>query len=118
MKAAIDETSRRREIQQQYNEEHGITPSGVKKRIKDIIDGVYDLESAQSDLRVAQQQAAYEAMDEKAVAKEIKRLEKLMIECARNLEFEKAAAARDDLFRLREQVFGAAPHDRNGAERE
>jgi excinuclease ABC subunit B len=56
-------------------------------------------------------------MDEKAVAKEIKRLEKLMVECARNLEFEKAAAARDDLFRLREQVFGAAPHDRDGDER-
>ena len=48
------------------------------------------------------------------MAKEIKRLEKLMLECAKNLEFEKAAAARDDLFRLKEQVFGAAPHDRDG----
>ena len=118
MQRAIAETNRRREKQIGFNKERGIIPRGVSKKIKDIIDGVYDLESAQSDLRVAQQQAAYEAMDEKAVAKEIKRLEKLMIECARNLEFEKAAAARDDLFRLREQVFGAAPHDRNGAERE
>jgi excinuclease ABC subunit B len=50
-------------------------------------------------------------MDEKAVAKEIKRLERSMLECAKNLEFEKAAAARDELFRLREQVFGAARHD-------
>jgi excinuclease ABC subunit B len=56
-------------------------------------------------------------MDEKTVAKEIKRLEKLMVECARNLEFEKAAAARDDLFHLRERVFGAAPHDRDGDEK-
>jgi excinuclease ABC subunit B len=117
MQRAIAETGRRREKQIGFNAAHGITPRGVSKKIKDIIDGVYDLESAQSDLRVAQQQAAYEAMDEKTVAKEIKRLEKLMVEYARNLEFEKAAAARDDLFRLREQVFGAAPHDRDGDER-
>ena len=117
MQRAIAETGRRREKQIVFNAAHGITPRGVSKKIKDIIDGVYDLESAQSDLKVAQQQAAYEAMDEKTVAKEIKRLEKLMVEYARNLEFEKAAAARDDLFRLREQVFGAAPHDRDGDER-
>jgi len=61
-------------------------------------------------------QAAYDAMDEKTVAREIKRLEKLMLECAKNLEFEKAAAARDELFRLRERVFGAARHDPDGDE--
>ena len=87
---------------------------GVSKRIKDIIDGVYDVETAQAERLVAQQQATYEAMDEKALAREIKRLEKLMVECAKNLEFEKAAAARDELFRLRERVFGAAQHDRDG----
>ena len=111
MRRAIDETRRRREKQLAFNTEHGITPRGVSKKIKDIIDGVYDTASAQADLKAAQQQAAYEAMDEKTVAKEIKRLEKLMLDCAKNLEFEKAAAARDELFRLREQVFGAAQHD-------
>lgn len=114
MRRAIDETARRREKQISFNAEHGITPRGVSKKIKDIIDGVYDAESAQTELKAAQQQAVYEAMDEKSVAKEIRRLEKLMLECARNLEFEKAAAARDDLFRLRERVFGAAPHDADG----
>ncbi|KXB30218.1 excinuclease ABC subunit B [Dechloromonas denitrificans] len=111
MQRAIAETGRRREKQISFNSEHGITPRGVSKKIKDIIDGVYDAGSVQTELKAAQQQAVYEAMDEKTVAKEIKRLEKLMLECAKNLEFEKAAAARDDLFRLRERVFGAAPHD-------
>jgi excinuclease ABC subunit B len=116
MQRAIAETRRRREKQVAFNAQHGITPRGVSKRIKDIIDGVYDAEAAQTDLKVAQQQVAYAAMDEKAVAREIRRLEKLMLECARNLEFEKAAEARDDLFRLRERVFGAAPHDREGGD--
>jgi len=114
MQRAIAETGRRREKQISFNLEQGITPRGVSKKIKDIIDGVYDAESAQTEQKAAQQQAAYLAMDEKSVAKEIKRLEKLMLECAKNLEFEKAAAARDDLFRLRERVFGAAPHDPDG----
>ena len=116
MQRAIAETERRREKQVKFNAENGITPRGVSKKIKDIIDGVYDAESAQTELKAAQQQAVYEAMDEKAVAKEIKRLEKQMLECARNLEFEKAAAARDDLFRLRERIFGVVSHDPDGDE--
>lgn len=114
MQRAIAETSRRREKQIGFNAEHGITPRGVSKRIKDIIDGVYDAESVQTELKAAQQQAVYEAMDAKMVAREIKRLEKSMLECARNLEFEKAAAARDDLFRLKERVFGVVQHDPDG----
>jgi excinuclease ABC subunit B len=114
MQRAIAETGRRREKQIGFNTENGITPRGVSKRIKDIIDGVYDTESVQTELKAAQQQAVYEAMDEKSVAREIKRLEKLMLECAKNLEFEKAAAARDDLFKLKELIFGAAAHDRDG----
>ncbi|MDR0777488.1 MAG: excinuclease ABC subunit UvrB [Azonexus sp.] len=117
MQRAIAETERRREKQVDFNRLHGITPRGVSKKIKDIIDGVYDAESAQIELKAAQQRAAYEVMDEKTVAREIKRLEKQMLECARNLEFEKAAAARDELFRLREQFFGAAQHDLNEDER-
>ena len=116
MQRAIAETERRREKQILFNRQHGITPRGVSKRIKDIIDGVYDAESAQTERKAAQQRAAYEAMDDKTVAREIKRLEKQMLECAKNLEFEKAAAARDELFRLRERVFGVAQHDSDGDE--
>ena len=114
MEKAIAETERRREKQIAFNRLQGIVPRGVSKKIKDIIDGVYDAESAQTEQKAAQQRAVYEAMDEKTVAREIKRLEKQMLDCAKNLEFEKAAAARDELFRLREQVFGAARHDPDG----
>ena len=83
----------------------------MTKRIKDIIDGVYDAETAQREHKVAQQKAGYEAMSEKALTREIKRLEKEMADHARNLEFEKAAVARDELFRLKERLFGVAKHD-------
>ena len=111
MKAAIAETQRRREKQLHYNAEHGITPTGVKKRIKDIIDGVYDAEIAQRDLKAAQESARYETMSPVALAKEIKRLEKAMQEHAKNLEFEEAAAARDELFKLKQLAFGGEAHD-------
>ncbi|GBG01331.1 UvrABC system protein B [Azospira sp. I13] len=112
MQRAMAETERRRLKQMAHNEAHGIVPKGVTKRIKDIIDGIYDPDAAQKELKAAQQQAVYETMSEKDLAKEIKRLEKQMLESAKNLEFEKAAAARDELFRLKEQAFGAAVHDR------
>ena len=111
MDKAISETERRRKKQVAFNEANGITPKGVSKRIKDIIDGVYDAEGSAKELKAAQQQAAYETMSEKALAKEIKRLEKQMLEFAKNLEFEKAAAARDELSHIKERAFGAAPHD-------
>jgi excinuclease ABC subunit B len=111
MKRAIAETERRRTKQVEFNAEHGIVPRGVKKRIKDIIDGVYDHDAEQRELKAAQEAARYEAMSEKALAKEIKRLEKAMQEHAKNLEFEEAAAARDELFRLKQLAFGAEVHD-------
>ena len=111
MRRAMAETERRRIKQIHFNETHGITPKGVTKRIKDIIDGIYDSEVAHRELKAAQQQASYEAMSEKQLSRELKRLEKQMLEYARNLEFEKAAAARDELFRIKERVFGAAVHD-------
>jgi excinuclease ABC subunit B len=113
MKRAISETARRRAKQLEYNVVHGITPKGITKRIKDMIDGVYDHEVAVTDLKAAQEQARYEAMSEKALAREIKRLEKDMLEHAKNLEFEEAAAARDELFRIRGLAFGAGMHDQN-----
>jgi excinuclease ABC subunit B len=111
MRRAMDETERRRAKQVVFNTQHGIVPIGVKKRIKDIIDGVYDSEEATRELKVAQQQARYDALSEKDLAKTIKRLEKAMQQHARNLEFEEAAAARDELFRLRRQAFGADVHE-------
>ena len=111
MQRAIAETDRRRAKQIAFNELHGITPVGVTKRIKDIIDGVYDSENAHKELKVAQEQASYEVMNEKQLARELKRLEKQMTDYAKNLEFEKAAATRDELFRIKEKIFGAAVHD-------
>jgi excinuclease ABC subunit B len=114
MQRAMAETERRRNKQIAFNAENGITPRSVKKRIKDIIDGVYDQEAMVRELKAAEQSARYEAMSEKALAKEIKRLEKSMQEHARNLEFEKAAAARDELFRLKQMAFGGEAHDAVG----
>jgi excinuclease ABC subunit B len=107
MTRAIGETERRRAKQIQHNEAHGIVPRGVSKRIKDIIDGVYDLDEARAEARAEKEQARFEDMSEKQLAKEIKRLEKQMMDYAKNLEFEKAAQTRDQLAKLRERVFGA-----------
>jgi excinuclease ABC subunit B len=99
---ALAETERRRHKQRAYNERHRITPKGVVKRIKDLIDGVYDAAEA----RAAQDEARYEVMSEKQIAREIKLLEKKMLQHAKNLEFEQAAAARDRLAELKKRVFG------------
>jgi len=105
MQRAMDETNRRRTKQIAHNEAHGITPQGVVKRIKDIIEGTYDMDSARNSLKAAQTQAKYLAMSEKDVSREIKRLEKEMLQAAKNLEFEKAADLRDQLKKLRESIF-------------
>ncbi|TCG06011.1 excinuclease ABC subunit B [Paraburkholderia steynii] len=107
MKRAIDETERRRAKQFAFNTERGIVPRGVVKRIKDIIDGVYNVDEARAELKEQQVRAKFEDMSEKQISKEIKRLEKQMMEHAKNLEFEKAAQVRDQLALLRERVFGA-----------
>ncbi len=108
MKAAIGETERRRAKQQLYNQKMGITPVGIVKRIKDIIDGVYDIDEQRKDLKAAQAKAKYERMPEKDLEKELRMLEKQMVDAARNLEFEKAAELRDRLYQLKEQLFGVA----------
>lgn len=105
MRRAIDETERRRAKQVAHNLEQGITPIGVTKRIKDIIDGIYDHDSARLGLKAAQNQARYDLMDDKEMTREIKRVEKEMLEAARNLEFERAAQLRDELQILKRRFF-------------
>jgi len=114
MQRAMGETARRRAKQLAHNEAEGITPIGVKKRIKDMIDGVYDSETAVRELKAAQEAARYEVMSEKDLSREIRRLEKAMQEHAKNLEFEEAAAARDELFRIQRLAFGGEAHDAPG----
>ncbi len=111
MKKAIGETERRRTKQIAHNLEMGITPRGVFKQVRDLIDGVYSEKAGKEAQARELQRAAIEDMSERDVAKEIKRLEKLMMEHARNLEFENAARVRDQLAVLREQAFGGAVHD-------
>ncbi|STR45558.1 excinuclease ABC subunit UvrB [Iodobacter fluviatilis] len=106
MKKAIDETERRRAKQTAFNLANGITPRSVVKRIKDIIDGVYNEEAAVAARLEMKRQKMLNEFDEKSLAKELKRLEKEMIEAAKNLEFEKAAQLRDQLKMLKDQVFG------------
>jgi excinuclease ABC subunit B len=110
MKRAIGETGRRRNKQLDYNVRHQITPIGVTKRIKDLIDGVYDAGEAAAERKAAQDEARYEAMSEKQIAREIRRLEKDMLASAHNLEFEKAAGLRDQLAELKKRVFGVERH--------
>ncbi|TSE38295.1 UvrABC system protein B [Tepidimonas fonticaldi] len=116
MRRAIDETERRRAKQLAHNAAHGVTPRGVTKRIKDLIDGVVSDKAAEEAQRQAEAREAaawVEEMDEKDLAREIKRLEKQMLEHARNLEFEAAARVRDQLARLKDRVLGA--HGGEGA---
>ncbi|WP_457390074.1 excinuclease ABC subunit UvrB [Roseateles sp. P5_E1] len=110
MRKAIGETERRRARQIAFNEENGITPRSVQKRIKDLIDGVYSAESGRDDAKLLAA-AKVEDLSEKDLAKRISQLEKQMLEHARNLEFEQAARMRDQLAQLREQAFGARVHD-------
>jgi excinuclease ABC subunit B len=114
MKRAMDETQRRRVKQVAHNLSNGITPRSIVKQVKDLIDGVYSEKAgkeAEKLERDAMQRAQVEDMSEKDISREIKRLEKLMLEHARNLEFEKAARVRDQLAILKEQAFGAGGSD-------
>ena len=114
MKRAMDETQRRRDKQIAHNLANGITPKSINKKIKDLIDGVYstkaglEMERLEND---AMNRAKVEDMSEKDIGREIKRLEKLMMQHAKDLEFEKAARVRDQLHILKEQAFGAPGTD-------
>jgi excinuclease ABC subunit B len=118
MKRAIEETDRRRAKQVEFNAHRGITPTGISKQVRDMIEGARDVDNVGMQLKAAQEHARYESMSEKQLAREIKRLEKQMLDHARNLEFEKAAEARDRLAELRRNFFGASPQDEEPASAE
>ena len=106
MRAAIGETERRRVKQQEFNTEHGIVPTGLKKKIVDIMQVSGSGPSDERQLRqVAESEAFYHPESPEKKAKRIKQLEGQMYEHARNLEFEQAAALRDQIQLLHEQLF-------------
>ncbi len=106
MVAAMSETDRRREKQVQYNLVHGITPKGIVKPVADMIEGVYR-RNAQPTAKVAEKNNAYRLPhDPKLIAKKIKEMEETMFRHARNLEFEQAAALRDEIKQLETHLLG------------
>ena len=105
MRQAIDETGRRRAKQEAYNVAHGIVPRGVTKRVKDLIEGVYDATESHQQMKAAQARQAYDVMGEKELTREVKRVEKEMLEAARRLEFERAAELRNRLGQLKRRLF-------------
>ncbi|MHB8316300.1 MAG: excinuclease ABC subunit UvrB, partial [Acidithiobacillus ferrivorans] len=106
MARAIAETDRRREKQLQFNAEHDITPRGIIKPVSDMIEGVYR-RNAQPAARAAEKSADYRVLNEhQAISKKINELEDAMYRHARNLEFEQAAALRDDIKKLEARLLG------------
>ncbi len=113
MRRAMEETARRRQKQLAFNQAHGIVPQGVVKAVRDMIDGAVSAKTV-AERRAVESVSVegLEELSEKALSKEIARLEKQMLEHARNLEFEQAARARDALSQLKARVFGAGQlHD-------
>ncbi|HNN32817.1 MAG TPA: excinuclease ABC subunit UvrB, partial [Ottowia sp.] len=111
MKKAMGETERRRAKQIAFNAEQGITPRGIVKQVRDLIDGVYGERGERQVLAQGRPAVQEIALSEKDLAREIKRLEKQMLEHARNLEFEQAARVRDQLHALKQGAFGAPGTD-------
>jgi excinuclease ABC subunit B len=112
MKAAMDETDRRRIKQKKFNEEHNITPIGISKSIKDIIETLEDEEEFKKQKIRSKENRKYEDLTEPEIIKEIGKLEKSMQVAARNLEFESAAEIRDKVNFLKEKVYGASIKDK------
>jgi excinuclease ABC subunit B len=103
MRRSIDETNRRRDKQVAFNTAHGITPKGVQKRVADVMRYGYEDVSGKA-LKAAEVKARYEVISPEVMAKKIAKLEKEMKQLALNLEFEAAAAKRDEIRKLREQA--------------
>lgn len=98
MQRALDETARRRQKQMDFNEQHGISPKGIRKAVKDIMEGAYSMR------RKTERQAPKVLLTEDEAFKKIKQLEKIMHEHAKNMEFEQAAKVRDEIAALKEYL--------------
>ncbi len=103
MRRAIEETNRRRRLQEEYNRKHGISPQTIKKGLEDALAQFYE-----ADYVDLEKIAEVEVDDIEKLRKLIRQTEKEMRKAAKNLEFEKAAALRDKLFSLRQQLLKAA----------
>ena len=112
MQAAIDETGRRRKKQLKFNKVNNITPVGILKKVKDIIESIQDEEEFKKQKAQSKSNRKYEDLTEPQIIKEIGKLEKVMQSAARNLEFEKAANARDQIKFLKEKIYGANIQDK------
>jgi len=112
MKAAIDETKRRREKQLQFNLDNNIIPVGIVKKVKDIIETLEDVEEHKKERALRKDNRKYEDLTEPEIIKEISKLEKSMQVSARNLEFERAASIRDQVKYLKEKIYGPTIKDR------
>jgi excinuclease ABC subunit B len=104
MRNAIGETDRRRARQIAFNLENGIVPTSISKQIKGMIDGIYDMDEKRDERKAAQERKKYDVLSEKQMETALKRLEREMMDAARNLEFEKAAQLRDELKALRNRL--------------
>ena len=112
MQAAIDETGRRRKKQLKFNKDNNITPVGILKKVKDIIESIQDEEEFKKQKAQSKSNRKYEDLTEPQIIKEIGKLEKVMQSAARNLEFEKAADTRDQIKFLKEKIYGANIQDK------
>ena len=112
MQGAIDETGRRRKKQLKFNKDNNITPVGILKKVKDIIESIQDEEEFKKQKAQSKSNRKYEDLTEPQIIKEIRKLEKVMQSAARNLEFEKAANARDQIKFLKEKIYGANIQDK------
>lgn len=110
MRKAMDETLRRRHKQMAHNEAHGITPQTIRKQITDVMEGAYAnvarKQKSRTEKQAAEQQGKYQHMTPDQALKQLKTLEAKMLEHAKNLEFEQAAAIRDQISQIRSRVFG------------
>jgi excinuclease ABC subunit B len=105
MTRAIEETSRRRERQLEYNQEHNITPASIVKQVADIMEAAYPV-PGRGRRRIAEDATPYESMTPEQLLKKAQKLEKKMLKHARDLEFEEAARLRDEIHKMREIGLG------------
>jgi excinuclease ABC subunit B len=104
MQKAIDVTEERREVQMAYNKKHGITPKGIIKGVRDVLEAGYGDKASRKTAAlqaVAEERAVYQAMTPKQLTKTIEQFEKRMYQHSRDLEFEEAAKVRDELERIK-----------------